>query len=597
MAYHPIAEYGIIGNQISATLVSRGGACDWSCLPRFDSPSVFGAILDSQRGGSFEIRPVAAFAPEQEYLGETNILVTRFQTDTGQVLVTDFMPCYVTEGGHQHAVSEIIRIVECSAGAVEMVATFWPRLEYGRGATVLSVVRHGVIARQGEVTLTLSTTVSFTVAREKSHGRFTLRAGGKEIFVVRVNERPVHPARLMPHMKLARTALFWEKKASECRYSGPWREMVVRSYLALHLLIYAPSGAIVAAPTTSLPEQIGGSRNWDYRYSWIRDSSLTLFAFAQLGHQDDIDRFMKWFGAMCHKCGARAQILYGIDLHLPPEEQVLFHLEGYKKSAPVRIGNGAWQQRQLDVFGELVATGYEFLRLQGQLQPRTWDLLKSFVEAACQLWPEADSGIWEMRSVPRHFLHSKLMCWVAVDRGIRIAELLGESDRIYRWRENAEMLRRDILRNGWCESSRSFRQHYDTDGLDASTLAVLLYGLLPPDDPRVVDNLKNTVAGLNVGGLIRRYDTETTDDGVRGTEGVFLMCNFWVVRSLWRIGEAEQAVRLFERLLGYANHVGLFSEMAVPSTKEALGNFPQALTHLEVIVSALELNQVLGERC
>jgi GH15 family glucan-1,4-alpha-glucosidase len=362
------------------------------------------------------------------------------------------------------------------------------------------------------------------------------------------------------------------------------------------LLIYSPTGAIIAAPTTSLPEQIGGERNWDYRFTWLRDASLTLNAFFHLGHKEEAMEFMKWLMTVCGKCGAKTQILYDIDFKDPLREQELDHLRGYRGSRPVRIGNDAYQQRQLDVFGEVLEAAHNYANIGGHITNRTWRLLESFVNAACDNWQLPDSGIWEVRGGPYHFVHSKLMCWVAVDRGIRIADMLGHKKNLERWRRAAQDIREDILTRGWNPQRQAFTQHYDTLALDASNLFVSLFGFLPVSDERIKATIERTVEELSYNGLLRRYRTDETDDGLSGSEGVFLWCSFWLVRNLIRLGKLDEATALYKRLLSHSNHLGLFSEMVDPTSGEALGNFPQALTHLAVIVCGFELDKAVLEK-
>jgi GH15 family glucan-1,4-alpha-glucosidase len=487
--------------------------------------------------------------------------------------------------------------VECTQGEVVLEAGFEPKLDYARGSTLLSTSKNGVTAQLGTVTIVLSSSIPFTIHEHRALGQFIIRQGEKAGFVLRHgSHQPRSLATCNSAGKLKSTIDYWQRLAEYCVFSGSWREAVVRSYLALHLLVYSPTGAIVAAPTTSLPEEIGGERNWDYRYAWLRDASLTINAFAYLGHGEEAGGFMKWLLSVCGKCGPKAQILYDIDFEDPLDERLLGHLDGYRHSQPVRIGNGAYQQRQLDVFGEVLEAAYNYLNIGGRISRRAWGLLESFADAACELWQWPDSGIWEVRGGPYHFVHSKLMCWVALDKGIKIAERLGYKKDLEQWRKTAQEIRDDILSRGWNPQRGAFTQHYDTLALDASNLLIPLFGFLPVSDERVTSTIERTVEELRYNGLLRRYRTDETDDGLSGSEGAFLWCSFWLVRNLLRLGRSEEAQALYQRLLGYSNHLGLFSEMVAPSSGEMLGNFPQALTHLAVIITGLELTQAMQKK-
>jgi len=597
LVYKPISDYGIIGNMVSAALVARDGSIDWCCLPRFDSPSIFAAILDDEKGGRFGIKPSLHFESSQSYLGETNVLQTVFQTDTGTVTLTDFMPCYERTDGKHVQFNEIHRMAECTHGEVDLTVTFQPKPEYATVDPSLDITRHGVLVRGGRTHVSLSSSIPFKDLGDQATAIVKLRWGDKAAFVLRYgSDRPLIGAIDNSLNKLARTKAYWQQQAEGCVFSGPYRDYIVRSYLALHLLVYSPTGAIVAAPTTSLPEEIGGERNWDYRFTWLRDASLTLNAFSSLGHKEEAIGFMKWLLNVCERCGPKAQILYDIDFGDPLDERTLDHLEGYRRSRPVRIGNGAYNQRQLDIFGEVLEAAYNYVKIGGYISSKDWKLLETFVDAACELWPEPDSGIWEVRGGPFHFVHSKVMCWVAVDRGIKLAQGLERNEKVSYWRQAAEDIRSDILTKGWNPKKEAFTQHYDTEALDASALLIPLFGFLPVSDKRIKSTINHAVDELSWNGLLRRYRTDETDDGLKGSEGAFLWCTFWLVRNLLRLGKLEDAVELYERLLGYGNHLGLFSEMVNPVTGEALGNFPQALTHLAVIITGLELTQAIKKK-
>jgi len=594
MTFKPIGDYGIIGNMLSAALVGVDGSIDWCCLPRFDSPSVFAAILDDEKGGRFGINPRESFKSSQAYIHDTNVLQTTFQTGTGTATVTDFMPCYRNSQGRLIKLNEIHRLVECAEGEVALEVSFEPKLDYARADTQLTISKNGAAARAGEETLILSSPVSLTVNGSRAVGQFILRQGQQARFVLRYgSDKPLSLGLYHTAKKLEQTTAYWQKQAGDCICPGLWREPIVRSYLVLHLLVYAATGAIIAAPTTSLPERIGGERNWDYRFTWLRDASMTLNAFFRLGHQEEALSFFKWLVDVCGKCGPETQILHNIDFADPPEEQELEHLSGYRGSRPVRIGNDAYKQIQLDVFGEVLDAAWYFADMGGYIGQHTWGLLESFVQAACDSWNLPDSGIWEVRGGLHHFVHSKLMCWVAVDRGIKIAGQLGYTENIERWRKAAEDIRESILTKGWNEERGAFTQHYDTRALDASNLLMPLFGFIPATDERFLSTLERTVEELGWNGLLLRYKTDETDDGLSGSEGAFLWCSFWLVRNFIRLDRLDEAKALYEKLLGYRNHLGLLSEMVEPVSGETLGNFPQALTHLAIIITGQELNQAL----
>ncbi len=594
MVYKPIGDYGIIGNMVSAALVAKDGSIDWCCLPRFNSPSIFAAILDDKKGGRFGIEPRSHFESNQSYLNDTNILQTVFQTETGTVTLTDFMPCYQRVHGRLVQFDEIHRIAECTHGEVDLEVTFQPKPEYATVDPSLDVTNHGVVVTGGGTRVSLSSSVPFKALGDQATATVKLRRGDKTAFVLRYgSDRPLNGVINNSLNKLARTKAYWLQQAGDCVCSGPYRDYIVRSYLTLHLLVYSPTGANVAAPTTSLPEEIGGERNWDYRFIWLRDASLTLNAFSSLGHKEEAIGFMKWLLNVCEKCGPKAQILYNIDFGDPVDEITLEHLAGYRGSRPVRIGNAAYSQRQLDIFGEFLAAAYNYVKIGGYIGNEDWILLETFIDAACELWQEPDSGIWEVRGGPFHFVHSKVMCWVALDRGIRLAESLGRDGKVSYWRKVAEEIHSDVLNKGWNPKKESFTQHYDTEALDASALLLPLFDFLPISDKRIQSTINHVVEELNWNGLLRRYKTDETDDGIKGSEGAFLWCSFWLVRDLIRLEKVEDAIELYEKLLGYGNHLGLLSEMVDPVSGEMLGNFPQALTHLAVIITGLELTEAI----
>ncbi|MBI4317823.1 MAG: glycoside hydrolase family 15 protein [Chloroflexi bacterium] len=597
MPYKRINDYGVIGDTHSAALVAADGSIDWACFPRFDSASVFAAILDDQIGGRFRLAPAAHYHSDQSYLGDTNILVTRFVTDFGVSEVTDFMPCYEQANGHIAAFHEIHRVVRCLEGRVDMEVFFQPRFDYARVTPEMRSHSTGVSASGNGEYLALASPWPLAIDGDAAHSRLSLEPGREAWFVLRYGQKAPLPAHLYRGKdKLARTVSYWQKQAERCVCHGPWRRMVVRSYLALRLLEYSPTGAMLAAATTSLPEEVGGVRNWDYRYTWLRDASFSLDAFLGLGHTDEAARFMGWLTRVCVPCGIKSRIMFGIDVGADLREVELTHLEGYKGSRPVRIGNAAQHQLQLDVFGEILNTAYIWAGEGGRISRRVWSLLAQFADAVCENWRYPDQGIWEVRAGPYHFVYSKFVCWVALNRAAKLARLLGRHPKP-RWQQCAEEIREEVLRRGWSPRKRSFVQHYDTEALDASSLLMPIFGFLPANDHRMTATIERTVEELSFGGFLRRYNSDETNDGVTGSEGAFNLCTFWLIRCLAKLGRLEEARDHFQRMLGYANHLGLFSEMTDPTTGDMLGNFPQAFTHRAVILTALELGGQIREEC
>ena len=596
MAYKKISDYGLIGDMHSVALVGIDGSIDWCCLPRFDSPSVFAAILDDEKGGRFQIAPVDSYRSTQCYLPNTNVLQTTFKTGAGDVSVIDYMPLD-DASRYSTCPHEIHRIVRCTKGRVELICVFQPRFDYARAETTMEGRAGGLIASGGGETLTISSSVPLEVRAGEALAQFALRRGQEASFVVaygRSNPRPVddyHPLLALQH-----TRSVWEDRVRTLNYQGLWREEVVRSFLALHLMIFAPSGAIVAAPTTSLPEVIGGERNWDYRYAWLRDSAFTVGTLYRLGYFDEANGFIQWLLRVAEDSlkTSDTKALYGISSHSTLKEEELGHLEGYRGSNPVRIGNAASSQLQLDVFGEVILSFNTYRRYGGKISDDMWRVVSSFADVVCGIWKRRDRSIWEVRGEPRHFVFSKVMCWVALDRAIQIAEATGRQGNVDGWREVAALIKEDVLARGWSESKKSFAQSYDTDILDASSLILSWVNLLPVDDPRIQSTLRNTIAELSHGPFMYRYKVHEADDGLTGEEGAFVMLSFWAVGGLLNCGEVDKARETFEEILGYANHVGLFAEMIDPVSREALGNFPQAFSHVGVIHTARNLTAALS---
>lgn len=590
--YKPISDYGVIGDRRTAALVGLDGSIDWCCLPRFDSPSLFAAMLDHARGGRFQIAPAAAYRSTQAYLPSTNILTTTFHAPGGTGVLTDFMPC----GGAGVRSPQIHRMVRCAAGTLELRLQFQPRFDYARAATTVSPLNHGAVAAGGGASLALASAVPLQVGPDAAEASFRLRTGEEAWFSLEYGAR--QPGTVPSYegpARLAETRSYWQEVALGCPEGGRWHREVLRSFLTLHLLTYEPTGAIVAAPTTSLPEELGGPRNWDYRYCWVRDAALTVDSFFRLGHTDEAEGFMRWLMDRCSACGDQLQPLYGIEEDSPLQEVVLDHLEGYRGSRPVRIGNAAVTQLQLDIFGAVLIAVSTYYRHTRRLPDAWWELVRDAVATVGAHWRRPDRGIWEVRGEERHFLFSKLMCWVTVDRGISLARALGKPVDLERWRAVRAEIREEILSRGWHPGKQAFVQHYETSALDASLLLMPQVGFLPATDARIQTTIQRVQEELSLNGLVRRYRPEETDDGLVGPEGAFTLCSFWLVGALLLSGRVGEAEALFRRLLGYANHMGLFSEMVDPYTGEALGNFPQALTHMALIHTARNLHRALQE--
>ena len=592
-----IGSHGLIGDMSSAALVATDGTIDWLCMPRFDSPSVFAALLDSKSGGRFQISPASAGCGRQEYLPDTNILQTSFRTETGLMTVTDFMP--VRRGLlSEDAPHEVHRIVRCESGEVDVRCEFEPRLDYARGVTVLSPLREGVQARGGRQTLSLLASVPMRIDGERAVARFALRQGESAHFVLAYGHgKPVRVDTYRTPARLEDTRMFWQEIVAGIRYEGAWTEAVKRSLLVLHLMMYRRTGAIIAAPTTSLPETLGGSRNWDYRYAWLRDSSFTVDILYRVGDNGGGDRYIDWLLDQCKLNDRKTRIVYGETPNSSLREQTLDHLEGYAGSRPVRIGNGAARHLQLDVFGEVILAIHTLFRLQGRMLGRAWALVTKFAETVIFNWRRRDRGVWEVRGRQRHFVYSKIMCWAALDRAAKIAVMQKEDGLARRWAAAAETIRHEVLTDGWSDSKQAFRQRYDDDALDASNLVIPFLGLLPPDDPRIRMNADAIARELADGPFVWRYRPSETDDGLDAQEeGAFTLLSFWLIGNLLYTGQADKAAEYFEQIMSHANHLGLFSEMIDPRSGALLGNFPQAYSHVGLIHTARNLDRALSGR-
>jgi GH15 family glucan-1,4-alpha-glucosidase len=597
--YLPIAEHGIIGDLHSVALVGTNGAIDWYCCPQFDSPSVFGAILDKERGGYYRISPaLEGWHPKQLYLPDTNVLITRFLTEMGVGEIQDFMPIQAGRGtAHRH---RLIRRVLGVRGAMRFRLEAEPRFNYGRDPHETLFHEAGVLFRSSALSLALETAMPLHPSDSGVYCEFTLQPGETATFVLEQVPDTYVPraySEVETRQAFEHTVEYWRRWLAQSRYQGRWREMVHRAALVLKLLVYQPTGALVAAPTTSLPERIGGARNWDYRYTWIRDAAFSLNALLRLGFTEEAAGFMNWLAQRFQERESHAlgplQIMYDIRGGSDLPEETLDHLEGYRGSAPVRVGNAAADQLQLDIYGELIDAVYLYNTHASPLHHDTWMDLRRVVEWVCANWDQADDGIWEVRSGRQDFTMSRLMSWVALERAIRIALARGLPADLARWQRERDQIYDQIMTRGWHADRRVFVQHYATDVLDAGVLLMPLVNFIAPTDPRWLSTLDAIGRELVSDSLVYRYNVEASPDGLTGEEGTFSLCTFWYVEALARAGRPDEARLAFEKMLTYANHLGLYAEQ-IGLTGEALGNFPQAFTHLALISAALDLDRRLG---
>ena len=600
--YPPIGDYGLIGDCRAAALVSRDGSIDWLCFPRFDSPSIFGALLDAESGGRFRIRPTGPFETRRRYLPETNILETTFRTSTGSVALRDLMP--VASEREKRSVllpdHQVLREVEGVEGEVEIEALYAPRPDYGRCQPRFhdrGPLGLWTEANRAALVLRSELAVSPTGDGQAARGVATVRAGERKyLSFTYMEEAPqvVPPLGDVARERIERSRQWWRDWAGRCSYDGPYRDAVVRSALALKLMTYAPSGAVVAAPTTSLPEQLGGVRNWDYRYCWLRDASFTLRALYALGYREEAEAFLQWMLHATRLTWPELQVVYDVfgEANLPEKE--LAHLDGYVGSRPVRIGNDAHGQLQLDVYGEVIDAVSRFMRRGGRLDSDTRKLLDGLGHTVCKRWREPDEGIWEGRSGRFHHTHSKVLCWVALDRLVQMHDAGQLQICVDDFRKERDAIRADIDTRGYNQALASYTRTFDGDQMDAGLLVMPLYGYLDGKDARMQSTCARVTQKLERNGLIYRYE-EQTDDGLPPGEGAFGICSFWWVECLARGGDDAGATRAFERLLGFGNDLGLFAEETDPHSGAAMGNFPQAFTHIGLINAALTLAS-LGDR-
>ena len=624
--YAPLADYGVIGDCRTIALVSREASIDWWCEPRFDAPSVFGRVLDADRGGSFHLDAPGLHATGRRYLPATAILETRLACEGGELTVTDFAAVVGRRDGDgapaPYARQKLVRLVRCTAGSAELTLVCRPRPAYGRVRPRLSLAgppegRRRILAltagdtrRAGRHALHLGATRPWGAVRDATARLQVTLHEGEEVGVVidygpgdlageGIGGHPVDHAGDPPEPTrldgwLDETTQFWQSWAGISTYHGEHREAVERSAITLKLLTYHPSGAIVAAGTTSLPEHVGGERNWDYRYTWLRDASFTLYALTSIGYRSEAAAFMSWLVEAC-RADDHPLVLYRVDTAHVGREQHLEHLAGYRGSRPVRVGNSAAWQRQLDIYGGVLDAAYLAVRSGDEMSDDEWQLFAAFADLAAARWRRPDASIWEVRGGHRQFTYSKVLCWVALDRARRLVELTGrsagEADRVARWRSEADAIRAAIRAHGLREDG-AFAQSYGSPLLDASSLLFPLMGYAEVDGPAMRATLRAIRSELADGDLVRRYEPDPEVEGVRGTEGHFLLLSFWLCDNLALAGDTDEARRRFVRLLGYANDLGIFTEQWDADAGIALGNLPQALTHLALIGTAHNLEKM-----
>jgi GH15 family glucan-1,4-alpha-glucosidase len=596
MPFELIENYGVIGNMQSIALVGMNGSIDFLSYPNFDSPTIFAALLDDQKGGRFEIRPQLSNARvRQMYLPDTNILITRFLAEEGVSELTDYMPID-SDGGEPN---EIVRQVAVIRGEVRFQMCCQPRFSYARCGHQLEVSE--VCANFHPLSdcppMALHSTVALRQRTDDVTADFSLKAGQTATFLFgAIRAGGQRPEMELLDQRFRKTAQFWKTWIAKSRYKGRWREMVHRSALLLKLLISREHGSVIAAPTFSLPESIGGVRNWDYRFTWLRDATFTLYALIRLGFVEETEAFAEWLKGRLGDDAQRGplQVMYGLDGRRDLEEISLDHLGGYENSRPVRIGNAAYQQLQLDIYGEMMDSIYLANKYGKPVSHRGWQEVQRMLEWLRNNWRRPDEGIWEVRGGPREFLHSRVMCWVAYDRALRLALKRSLSGPLEVWQQTRDEIRNDIFTNFWSDELQSFVQSKGTKDLDAAALLMPMMRFISPVDPMWLSTMKAIEEHLVEDTLVRRYEVERTQvDGLPGREGSFTPCSFWYVECLARAGELEKAQLLFEKLLGYANHLGLYSE-ELGADGRHLGNFPQAFSHLALISAASYLDRALS---
>ncbi len=592
MPYLPIAQYGVIGDLHSAALIGSNGSIDWLCYPNFDSPSVFGALLDDDKGGRFQIHPDNdGVQTKQLYLPDTNILITRFLKADGIAEVTDFMPIENDhDGSWQHRLIRQVRVIQ---GTWHFTMLCQPAFDYARAEHTAEQQESGVAFHSKDLSLGLVSQTPIEVRDNVALSEWTLETGqGTTFLLYRMKSNEVCSAALNNGETDAffqRTVTFWRKWVGQCTYHGRWREMVQRSALALKLLTFAPTGAIVAAPTMGLPEQLSGKLNWDYRYTWVRDASFTCYALLRLGFETEARRFISWLEERTRDLDEHdgLQVMYTIDGRPAPEEQVLKHLSGYRNSQPVLLGNNARNQLQLDIYGELLDAVYLANKYDEPISYDLWASMRRLLNWLCKNWQQPDEGVWEIRQERQEYVHSRMMVWVALDRGLRIARQRGLPADTLLWEETRNKVYEEVIAKGWNTKRNAFVQSYGSHELDAANLLMPLVKFVGPNDPRMLSTLDQTLHELTYDSLVYRYKPNG--------EGSFSACSFWLVECLTRANRLEEARLKLEKMFSYANHLGLYAE-EIGLSGEMMGNYPQALTHLGLISATTNLAKQLGEK-
>jgi GH15 family glucan-1,4-alpha-glucosidase len=594
MGYLPIEDHGIIGDLNTAALVAKDGTIDWLCLPAFDSPSVFASILDDERGGQFSVRPVDYTRSQQLYLPGTNVLLTRFITPQGVAEVLDFMPIE----DDRELRHDLIRDIRVIMGRIPIDIDCRPAFDYARQEHTIELVKSGVIFRGAGTALNLASVVPLKEGPSHSAvARFELKEGESASFVLHVlgeGEEPREAPERTEYQRLLQGTLdYWRQWISRSIYRGRWREIVNRSALALKLMIYHPTGALVAAPTMALPQTMERAYNWDYRYTWLRDAAFAMFVLIRIGFRDEARKFMGWLQERCHGSGGRLHPIYGIDGRTELVKEELHHLSGYRDSSPVRVGNGTYDQLHLDLYGAVLDAVYLYNKYGAPLDYEDWQSLRILLDWLSQNWHLPDAGMWDVRDSAKHFVSSKVLSWVALDRGVRLAHQRGLPADEEVWIDQRDAIYEEVMSKGWSTKRGSFVRHYGSETLDASLLLMPVVEFVGPTDPRWLATLDRVQKELTYDVLVERYGGESASEDPADDQGAFGVCSFWLVECLTRAGRLDEARLALEKMFSYANHLGLYAEK-IGYSGEALGNFPHAFTHLALITAVVRLDRALG---